>query len=254
MDMTNASRSDESSTSALRSIAQGMRVIDPDRNYYAVTLSVNPNGAIIWTTHLTEWTGWANLERRIELRGPSLVEPTYMSNLWDSLGQRWVAVHDEQQFVIYTYRGGNGLLEAELVKTHFPEFLKPKEVYPSGPLGFNDIQMLAPEARRRSPSAKQRFRVLKRDARRCRFCGRGPDFSTDIQLHLHHIRPWAAGGATEDENLITLCHTCHLGVYPHFDPDLFEILDPEPATILSLARAYRNSVQKYRTTVRNLTL
>lgn len=247
-------RSENASMSALRAILHGMREIDPDKHYYAVTLSVDSNGAIVWTTQLTEWVGWANLERRIELRAPSLIVPQYIANQWEAWGQNWVAVHDEQQFVIYTRMGGNGLLQAELVKTHFPEFLNPKEVYPSGPLGFKSVGGLTSEARRRSPSAKQRFRVLKRDERRCRFCGRGPDFSTDIQLHLHHIRPWAAGGVTEDDNLITLCHTCHLGVYPHFDPDLFEILNPEPVTVPALARSYRSSVQKYRAVVRNLTL
>lgn len=37
---------------------------------------------------------------------------------------------------------------------------------------------------------------------------------------------WKNGGLTEDDNLITLCHTCHKGLDPHEDFDLFELIDP----------------------------
>jgi hypothetical protein len=72
--------------------------------------------------------------------------------------------------------------------------------------------------------------VLHRDGRRCRICGRNPDDNVDIVLHVHHIRPWALGGATEVSNLITLCHTCHGGLEPHFDPNLYEYVEPTAGT------------------------
>jgi hypothetical protein len=43
---------------------------------------------------------------------------------------------------------------------------------------------------------------------------------------VHHIRMWAHGGLTEDENLITLCHTCHDGLSPHEDWGLFRSIAP----------------------------
>lgn len=54
-----------------------------------------------------------------------------------------------------------------------------------------------------------RFRVLQRDAFRCQYCGRSArDGAT---LHLDHVVPVAAGGATTEDNLITACDTCNLG-------------------------------------------
>jgi HNH endonuclease len=41
---------------------------------------------------------------------------------------------------------------------------------------------------------------------------------------VHHIRPWATGGLTEEQNLICLCHTCHSGLSPHDEPGLFSLI------------------------------
>jgi hypothetical protein len=57
--------------------------------------------------------------------------------------------------------------------------------------------------------AQLRFRVLQRDGFRCQYCGRSArDGAT---LHLDHIVPFAAGGATHESNLITACEACNLG-------------------------------------------
>lgn len=34
--------------------------------------------------------------------------------------------------------------------------------------------------------------------------------TSDGELEIHHIKPVAEGGGDEPENLITLCHSCHL--------------------------------------------
>lgn len=86
--------------------------------------------------------------------------------------------------------------------------------------------------------------VLCRDNRRCRVCGRRPDDDVDIVLEVHHIRPWAKGGATEMSNLITLCHTCHAGLDPHFDRGLFDYVDPFDAT--QLLSCFERGVANYR--------
>jgi hypothetical protein len=44
-------------------------------------------------------------------------------------------------------------------------------------------------------------------------------------LHVHHIKPWGEGGLTEEENLITLCHTCHIGLEPHYEEKLYSLID-----------------------------
>jgi hypothetical protein len=51
-----------------------------------------------------------------------------------------------------------------------------------------------------------RARILDRDKHTCQHChGK----SKDTSLEVHHIIFRAKGGSNDDENLITLCHTCH---------------------------------------------
>lgn len=54
-----------------------------------------------------------------------------------------------------------------------------------------------------------RYKVIRRDGYRCRACG----FSVQDGAHLHvdHIVPIAKHGATEIENLQTLCTACNIG-------------------------------------------
>jgi len=51
--------------------------------------------------------------------------------------------------------------------------------------------------------AEIRLAVLQRDNYKCVECG-NPDY-----LHVHHIRPRKMGGATQMDNLQTLCESCH---------------------------------------------
>lgn len=88
------------------------------------------------------------------------------------------------------------------------------------------------------------MQILKRDGRRCRICGRNPDNHVDLELHLHHIRPWEKGGVTDPKNLITLCHTCHSGLDPHHDPSLFSYLRPDGAS--DSLKAFFEGVTNYR--------
>jgi len=72
------------------------------------------------------------------------------------------------------------------------------------------------------------MQIVQRDLYRCRICGRRPADYVDLELHVHHIRPFARDGLTIEENLITLCHTCHAGLDPHFRPQLFDLRPEEP--------------------------
>ncbi|NNN22542.1 MAG: HNH endonuclease [Acidimicrobiales bacterium] len=64
------------------------------------------------------------------------------------------------------------------------------------------------ERERSKMSLDVRHRVLERDGRGCKYCGRGSDVVT---LHVDHIRPISKGGRTELNNLQTLCADCNLG-------------------------------------------
>ena len=58
--------------------------------------------------------------------------------------------------------------------------------------------------------AQLRFSVLQRDGFRCRYCGR-TSREPGVVLHVDHVVPLAAGGATTEDNLLTACEECNLG-------------------------------------------
>jgi 5-methylcytosine-specific restriction endonuclease McrA len=64
-------------------------------------------------------------------------------------------------------------------------------------------------ARDRIP-AQLRFGILHRDGFRCRYCGRTSS-TPGVVLHVDHVVPLAAGGATTEDNLLTACEECNLG-------------------------------------------
>jgi 5-methylcytosine-specific restriction endonuclease McrA len=65
--------------------------------------------------------------------------------------------------------------------------------------------------RARDPVAAQvRFGILQRDGFRCRYCGR-PGNAPGVVLHVDHVVPVAAGGATTEDNLLTARDECNLG-------------------------------------------
>ena len=66
-----------------------------------------------------------------------------------------------------------------------------------------------------------RGRVLSRDAYCCRFC------NARYSLHLHHIYYRSQGGSNDEQNLITLCTSCHAVVHsnkPRYQPLLLGVI------------------------------
>jgi hypothetical protein len=60
---------------------------------------------------------------------------------------------------------------------------------------------------RKTVSPALRSRILERDGRVCRYCGRtiGPR----SKFHLDHVKPASAGGETTEENLVVSCIPCN---------------------------------------------
>jgi hypothetical protein len=191
--------------------------------YYAITLLAK-NGSVIWGMQ-TEWYGWTDEQPPRELRVPRLVYPQFV-DLWISIHQPYAIIHELDDIFLFLVGGGNALVEERLFKAIFGARLKPKVSIPHGPFGFSGKSMFDASAFKRAPNPKLRMKVFTRDNRRCRICGRRPDDNVDVQLHVHHIRPWARGGVTDQQNLITLCHTCHAGLDPHEDISLFGYVEP----------------------------
>jgi len=71
------------------------------------------------------------------------------------------------------------------------------------------IKDRGPRARDAVP-ARLRFDVLQRDSFRCRYCGRLGS-APGVVLHIDHVVPLVAGGATAAHNLVTACEECNLG-------------------------------------------
>jgi 5-methylcytosine-specific restriction endonuclease McrA len=66
-------------------------------------------------------------------------------------------------------------------------------------------------ARDRDPiPAQLRFSILQRDGFRCRYCGR-TSREPGVVLHVDHVVPLVAGGATSEDNLMTACSGGNLG-------------------------------------------
>jgi hypothetical protein len=83
---------------------------------------------------------------------------------------------------------------------------------PSAPQPKPQPRKLLPEPERNTEEVPEEVlqHVRDRDQHACRNC-RGP-----IGLHVHHIKPRAAGGNHAASNLILVCGTCHASVHRGF--------------------------------------
>ncbi|MEZ5114719.1 MAG: HNH endonuclease signature motif containing protein [Candidatus Nanopelagicales bacterium] len=73
---------------------------------------------------------------------------------------------------------------------------------------------------RRRTTTRQRAAVLRRDGGACRY----PGCAARRHLHLHHVRHWIHGGATDSDNLITLCGFHHRRLHEQ----AYSIATPDP--------------------------
>ena len=81
----------------------------------------------------------------------------------------------------------------------------------AAPAGGEGIRLHQGVPRARDPlPAQLRFRILTRDGFRCCYCGR-PGSTPGVVLHVDHVVPVTAGGATNEDNLLTACEECNLG-------------------------------------------
>lgn len=192
----------------------------PELEYYAISLLPGNNGKIEQICN-TQWFGFTITRPRREIRGARLVDPERMLKLYEVMREPGVVVNNIKDLSIFYRFGGHCVIEVGLAKQFFPDLISPQEVLrDSTGMGYIMIDALSESQKQHAPSKKVRMMVLNRDKRRCVICGRSPYHYTDLELHVHHIIPWGEGGITEENNLITLCNTCHDGLDPHHDPSL----------------------------------
>ena len=222
-----------------------MAAVDPGLDYYAITMTVDRRGHCVIDTQ-TEFAGWGDIDRRTELRVPSLDKPEAMIYCWQIDEQPYLVVKNEKEWFVYFQMGGNALVEREIARRYLSDRFSAKHCDPSTRIThdqapFVALKSLPKHAMQRAPTPRLRMDVLDRDKRKCRICGSSPSTNVHVELHVHHIRPWTTGGYTHIENLITLCHTCHKGLDPHEDHSLFDLLPP-----IDPVGAHAEGVHRYR--------
>ncbi|MDJ0796894.1 MAG: HNH endonuclease [Calothrix sp. MO_167.B12] len=224
---------------------------NPEAEYYSITFTANSSGEVFSSCY-SHFVGWENLDRRIELRAASLVKANRMLSFYRSIGEICLVIDSLEDVAIFLLFGGHGLVEKTVAENALPDQLKPQPCVATTPFGrFKHTLSLPKEVFNRAPSPKQRMRVMQRDDFRCRVCGRRSADYVDVELHIHHIRPWAQGGITQDENLITLCHTCHKGLDPHYNLKLFDLISSTgiQVTAEQLSEQYWQGVRQYQETI-----
>jgi hypothetical protein len=181
-----------------------------------------------------------------------------MAALWSSLGMPCWVVANRVHLSLYIRLGGTCLIAREVADGALRDWMKPAAVgivaavVPSKP-----ISLAMPEELQHAPTPKLHGQILKRDNYRCLACGRRPATNPDIELHVHHVVPFSEGGLTTKSNLITLCHTCHKGLNPHREFEMWELLSAtEPVVLIpnptEELRRYRLGVRRHRELIAKL--
>ena len=221
--------------------------IESTEDYFALTFAADSQGKVFIGGY-TMWVGWADENRHIELREPSITIGIRMANYWIDFELPFCVVNTVDDFVSWYLTGGHALIKKAIAEQIIPNALKPSPCIKIGKMGFTSIRDLPDTIFRRAPTPKKRMEILKRDNYRCRICGRRPDEHVDIELNVHHIRPFGEGGVTHEENLITLCDTCHRGLEPHYEWSLYDLLGSELGEDLKSRkrRQYLEDVRLYR--------
>lgn len=191
--------------------------IDPALEYYSFS-RFERDGRFIQAVQ-SMWVGFSSGADPsvVELRRPSLVSATRIATAWARLGQPWMMVTSCEEWMEFVAIGGNALIESGFAQAELGDQLEPYEVRRTGPFGFDHVRPDDRAVLKHRVRPAQRHRVLHRDGHRCQCChsaeGNG--------LTLHHVRMFANGGPTIEDNLITLCTLCHRSLDPHEDLSLF---------------------------------
>lgn len=215
----------DANTERRRLLVEAMRRLSSHEEYFGFELTASEDDRISFNP-VTQFAGPHPDQKGWELREPRRVAHGLYDLVYGS--GNYLAVHDAQQLAIWLHVGGPALVEESVARAHLADLLEPRPAVPLPLVGFTSPELLPAEALRRQTPTKLRMAVLKRDGFRCRICGRNADDSIDIRLHVHHVRPLEWGGLTVMENLITLCHTCHEGLDPHYEFSLIPLVAPFP--------------------------
>jgi hypothetical protein len=128
-----------------------------------------------------------------------------LERVWRRLGhapgKKLLARHGSIPACVYERRWGS-----------LHEVCRRLALYHAGSLARDQLlKAVAKQTGRAKVPLSQRWRIMDRDGRRCRVCGRGAPRYGKLTLHVDHIVPVSRGGTNDDENLRVLCSECNLG-------------------------------------------
>lgn len=238
----------------LREKIEGMQQPVAGERYYAVTITADQDGKLHWEAQ-SVFYGMTDTKPPREQRITCEVFPEKMIDIWRELGQPYIVVTTEEEFPVLVLLGGNALVQVDIAKSKIPFITEPSTVVPDGLFTTQPIEAVPKDQLQRAPTPKRRMGVIKRDNYRCRICGRRAFDYVDIELNVHHIRPWEKGGLTKEHNLITLCRTCHKGLEPHFEWNLYELIDENVILIPDVAETRRQlfeGIKNYRRKIQEI--
>lgn len=220
---------------------------DPGLSYYHFTMLGSEDGQIMWSVY-SRWIGFKSKDPLIEIRKPSLIDAKKMVKFWNDIEAPYWVINNDFQLAIFARSGGCALIEKGIAEKHMSDFFQDQECISAGYSGFASAKEVRESCKNRAPGKKLRMKIIKRDGFRCKVCGRRPADHVDVELHVHHIKPWASGGFTIEDNLITLCNTCHSGLDPHYEERLFNLLGygPEQATARGYKKKLLAGMEQYR--------
>lgn len=135
------------------------------------------------------------------------------ANVWQILGRQPTGRdlkdnEDLSTISLGTYEKKYGSWTKFLLK--FQEYIESGEVVNTD----EPLQAISKNKNRRTSRTinwRLRAKILIRDNCICKMCGVSPAKNPDVVLHIDHIKPWAKGGETEEDNLQTLCSVCNVG-------------------------------------------
>ena len=170
----------------------------------------------------SQFVGFSPRHPQWEMRAASEIKYDWLCRIIRSTGRHPRApVQDPWSLAkLMVGDGGWAAVSATILHQYLPNLAEPVEC-------VRDVASFVPtfnptddQVSRTAPTRRQRANVLRRDRRRCAICGRSPLHHTDVELDVHHVLPVRKHGPTVEENLLTLCGTCHAGLDPDHDPTL----------------------------------
>lgn len=180
----------------------------------------NERGSFHATTLTRRFGGWLKALKTANLKNTrtpmNIPEEKLFENLeevWEKLGRQPRYTDIEKPFSKYsagTYEHRFGSWRKSLES--FVSFMNENgDEAHSNDLIQKTTKVSTRHKTKRAINWRLRFIVMRRDNFKCKSCGRSPATSPDIVLHVDHIRAWANGGETVQENLQTLCSKCNIG-------------------------------------------